>query len=144
MAGVTKILTGQAYIHYSDLSLSQSCVCVLMSFTLYLVSCNLSGALYICALLTKTTLKHCEHIFTGLVPVCMVSQLPSRLPELSPAVMRVYRDLLPLTPTEALPQKARERNKLQVHWNLTRWRPLCYSRVYENQRYFFLCWAARF
>ena len=120
-----KILTWETYIHYSNLSTSQSCVC---AHVLLLVLWRLSTASSIYVLLKKT-LMHCVHIFTDMAPICTVFQAPSRLTELSSAVIQVHREILPQRPYL---RKPRERNELQVHWNLMKWRPPCYLCIYKN------------
>lgn len=113
---------------------------LLMSFTFYLVSFSLSRALYKCILLKKTTLKHCvcAHFYWH---GSYLYNIPStfKLPELS-SVTLVYRELFLLTPTEALPQKAKRKEWIAGALKSYKMKTtmLC---VHENWGHFFLCWV---
>lgn len=136
---VKKILTGETYIHYSNWSIAQSWAYTHVLFFSVVVVKYRFLSLYICILLKKASL-HCVHVFTDMAPICTVFQAPSRLTELSSAVMQVHRELLV---RRHYLRESRARNELQAYWNSQNEEHQVTCAHIKTRGHSILCWVVR-
>ena len=96
--------------------------------------------IYIHILLKKASL-HCVHVFTDMAPICTVFQAPSRLTELSSAVIQVHREHLI---ERHYIRESRARNELRVYWNSQNEAHQVTCAYIKMRGHFILYWVVRF